>query len=816
MDQEAERKAFARAWGYLGYNPAAKWSAMIAAVLAGVLYVALLAVLWLFADLIVSHGRIPHYDELTPTDQARFAQKWRDGDRGWLALKDLGLEVPRYEKLTAEGIAELPPLEQEFLWRTWLYQLMRDEHIGGTAAGYVLPTFAELPDDVRQLVRQRWNRHQDPGTDPRRELLESLKFPHVQEMMDASLSVLTPSEQEGIWHGTLYLMFNERAQAELPDPTNRELRDQMEQRLQLDAASADRKAPLHDRTLDNRGILTLFVRTHVHNRVSGPVIAWLARWNSWWMWRHGNNTYLSGLLIVAVLLALLRAVASYVNQDMAARAAIEASTRLRRAVYHHTFRLGTLAFKALGPSEAVSIFTRHIEAVHDALYSWLTVVFREPVKFGLLLAFALVVNFWLALAFLLFAILVWLIGGQVAAYFRRQGRIAASQSAERLTLIRESLMLMRLVKVYLMELFNQSRVERQLARYAASQRLRYRGEAIYKPLLILLATLAALVLLYVGGLIVLHGQLGVASAITLAAALVSLYWPVESYLVHRRIMRRGREASGQLFQFLDRPGDVGQVVGAEFLPPMARRLEFDNVSLREPGSGRMLLHNVTLTIPSGRRVGIIGPEDLEKHALVYLIPRFLDPTSGEIRIDEHNLRWVTLDSLRVQIAMVMQHNLVFHDTVANNIGCGDSGYTLPQIIEAAKTAHAHHFIQKLPDGYETPIGELGHSLTLGEQFRIALARAILRDPAILIIEEPETPLDDNTKGLLDDTFTRLLPGRTCIFLPHRISTIRACDQIFLIHKGRIEAVGEHRELLAQNPLYRHLHYIEFNEMAEQV
>jgi ATP-binding cassette subfamily B protein len=174
---------------------------------------------------------------------------------------------------------------------------------------------------------------------------------------------------------------------------------------------------------------------------------------------------------------------------------------------------------------------------------------------------------------------------------------------------------------------------------------------------------------------------------------------------------------------------------------------------------------------------------------------------------------VTLDSIKLQIATVLQHNLVFHDTVANNIGCGDKAYTLPQIIEAAKIAHAHHFIQKLPRGYETPIGEQGHSLTVSEQYRIALARAVLRDPALLIIEEPEAAaLDEDVKNLLDDTMTRILPGRTVIFLPHRISTIRSCHRLFLLHKGRIVATGDHKELLATNPLYRHLHYLEFNEV----
>src|SRR5262249_29729051 len=157
---------------------------------------------------------------------------------------------------------------------------------------------------------------------------------------------------------------------------------------------------------------------------------------------------------------------------------------------------------------------------------------------------------------------------------------------------------------------------------------------------------------------------------------------------------RGRDSAVALFKFLDRPGGVGQVVEAEFLPALAKQLEFDNVSLAEPGTGRKLLRGVSLTIQAGQRVALVGPEEMEKHALVYLIPRFLDPTSGEIRIDRKNLRWVTFDSLRAQIAIVLQHNLVFNDSVANNIGCGDPGYQLPRIIEAAKVAHAHQFIQK--------------------------------------------------------------------------------------------------------------------------
>jgi ATP-binding cassette subfamily B protein len=710
-----EREAFARARRFLDYSPLAKWSALIAAVGTGVLYVALLGVLGLFVDLVVTRGEIPSFRDLSPQAQDSFWQHWR-------ALP----EPDRKESIQASGVED--PKRVDFLAK------------------------AEDPQG------------------------------------------LSPSDQELHWRGQVYHILAEQVRSD---------------------AAAVVAATRPDQPLPERGILSLVVRSQ--DQYYRGLVAWLARSNPWtWDGERPNYSYLGGLFVVAIVLALARALLRAGMIVAAARATTEAATRLRRAVYHHTFRLGTLAVRALGPSEAVGIFTRELEAVYMGLYTWLTVVFREPVKFVLVLAFALMVHVGLALVFLLFGLAVWLIGELMVAHYRRQGRIAMRRAAEHLALIQESLMLMRLVKVYLMELFNQSRVERQLARFARAQQQRLRGEAIYRPLLVFLGSLAAIILLAVAGITILNQQLGIASAITLVTALVSLYWPLVNLLEHRRYLYRSRAAAVALFEFLDRRGEVGQVVGAEFLPPLAKQIEFDEVSLREPGGERLLLEGVSLTIQAGQRVALVGSDDLEKRALVYLIPRFLDPTSGEIRIDNHNLRWVTLDSLRAQIAIVLQHNLVFNDTVANNIGCGDPSYNLPQIIEAAKVAHAHQFIQKLPQGYETLIGEMGQHLDIGQQFLIALARAILRDPALLIVEEPARTLDDDTKALLDDTFARILPGRTTIFLPHRVSTIRACDQIFLLHKGRVQAAGPHRELLSQNELYRHLHYIEFHEFAEQL
>lgn len=375
-------------------------------------------------------------------------------------------------------------------------------------------------------------------------------------------------------------------------------------------------------------------------------------------------------------------------------------------------------------------------------------------------------------------------------------------------------MIMRLVKAFLMEPFNQARIERQLAQYSEAQLNRFRGHAIYWPLLAFMGFVAIVVLLLVTGLVIINGQLGVTSAVVIATGLASLYWPVLSFQQSRVVLRHARDSAKVLFEFLDRSGGVAQTAEAEFLPALTRLLEFENVSLTEPGAGRTLLKNINLTIQAGQNVALIGADDLEKQAFLYLIPRFFDPSAGEIRIDRKNLRWVTLDSLRAQIALVLQNNLVFNDSVVNNIGCGDRAYTMPQIIEAAKIAHAHQFIQKLPQGYETAIGDMGRSLNAGERFRIALARAILRDPAIYIIEEPTTPLNEATRDLIDDTYTRILKGRTAVFLPHRLTTIEHCDRIYVLHNGEIRAVGDHRELMEKSDLYRHLQYVEMTDYAD--
>ncbi|MFO0802088.1 MAG: ABC transporter ATP-binding protein [Gemmataceae bacterium] len=583
--------------------------------------------------------------------------------------------------------------------------------------------------------------------------------------------------------------------------------EEWETRWRAGAALALRERVGEDAMHADGGILSLVVRER--NRWTGKLTGRFAAWNTW-TWKSTDHsettTYLTGLFILAFGIALIYALFANSAAHFAASATLDTTTRLRRAVFLHTYRLGSLAMRTAGTNEASELVTKKVDAVGSALQAALTAPFRHPLAIVLLFTFMVLVHFWLAMSFLLVAVIVWLVGGQIVAFFRREVRLGSREAERSSAWLEEGTGLLRLVKCFQMEHFNQSRMERSLAESSRANWRRMRGEALARPLLGSAALLAGIALLYLAARSVLAGECSVAGLAVMSVALIAFVATIASLLDAARRIRRGRIAAADIFEYLDRKGEAAEAADAEFLPPLTSRIEFRSVSLQEPGTGRMLLDNVTFAIPAGAKVAVVGADSAEKHALVYLLPRFLDPTTGEIRIEDRNIRWVTHESLRAQVAVVMSDDLTFSDTVANNIGCGDPQFNLPQIIEAAKLAHAHQFIERLPNGYETPIGSLGRSLKPGERFRVALARALLRDPAILVIEEP-SGADDDTLALLDDTLERIRHGRTILFLANRVSTLRSVDRVFLLKRGKVDASGHHQELWQSNGTYRRLQLV---------
>lgn len=528
---------------------------------------------------------------------------------------------------------------------------------------------------------------------------------------------------------------------------------------------------------------------------------------------RNNRGALTSLLATGLVFLLALSAIAHYRRRLLAEASCDVATTLRRQIHRQMYRLGQSSLPTEGTGPVVNILTREVNDVRDGLFSDLDNRYRMWILGATLVLIALYLSWVLTLFLASLGALTWMVARVLIRDARLVSDAAMRDAAVQLCLLHEDLSLLRTVRVYGMENIDKQRFDEHLERYLSADISRMSTEGRVNPTTALLygvaVTLAVGLLGY--SILVTH-LISPASGLVLLASLIGLSYPLAALLQMRRAVRQANRSAAAVFEFLERKPELQQPGGAQFLPPLQDRITFENVTL-ESRSGRTLLEGVSVEIRAGSRTAIMSLEEDAKHALVCLIPRLIDPKVGRVRIDGRDLRDVTLESIRAQVATILQNDLVFTDTVLMNIGLGDPSYALPRIIEAAKLAHAHNFIQDLPHGYDTVIGPLGHYLKPDEQYRIALARAYLHDPSIVIVEEPSVSLDDDTKHLIDDTVSRLARNRTLIVLPHRLSTIRSCDQIIILHNGRVESVGQPRRLQSDSKLFRHLQYVEFNQFA---
>ncbi len=501
------------------------------------------------------------------------------------------------------------------------------------------------------------------------------------------------------------------------------------------------------------------------------------------------------------------------RRRVVARVATEVATSFRRQIHRQMYRLGqsTLPTEGIGP--VVNLWTREVNDVRDGLITDLDLTPRIHVlAFGLLIL-ALLVSPLLTTFLASLGLLVWLMARVMNSDAKAAGESALRDASVQLCLLHEDLGLLRTVRTFGVGEYDRQRFDEHLDRYSRADMRRIVTTAPIKPSTVLLYGAGLTIALgLLGYNVVVSDQISIATMLILLVSLGGLAYPITQRIRLGKAIQQANRSTRGISEFLDRRPELHQNVGAHFLNSLKEQIVFENVAI-ESRSGRRLLDGVSVEIPAGSRTAIMGQDDDSKLAMVCLIPRLLDPRNGRVLIDGHDLRDVTFDSVRAQVATVLQADLVFTDSVLVNIGLGDTMNTLPRVIEAAKVAHAHHFIQDLPHGYDTIIGPLGHYLKPDEQFRIALARAYLHDPSILIVEEPKLPFDDDTKHFIDDTLVRLSVGRTLIVLPHRLATFRSCDHVIVLENGRVDESGTPSQVAADSKLLRHLLYAEFNEYA---
>lgn len=548
---------------------------------------------------------------------------------------------------------------------------------------------------------------------------------------------------------------------------------------------------------------------------SGRMLGGLLQWGCRVILPLGNNLgALTTLLATGLVLALTLALVARARRGAMADASTTAAAGLRKLIHRQMYRLGQSSLPTEGVGPVVNLFTREVNDVCEGLFTDLDFHPRIVVLVVGWVLFSLLVSWPLSLFLAALGGLTWYALRSLRESSDLAAQAATRDAALQLSLLQEDLSLLRTVRVYGMEVIDKERFDEHNDRYRAAEASRIRSEATLRPSNILLIGAALTLGLGVVGWSVLQGRISNAAVLTLLGALGGMIEPTRANVRSRRISIRAIRSAGAIEEFLARSPELQQTGGAHFLPPLRERITFENVTI-ESVSGRTLLDGFSAEIRAGIRTSILGLDEDARLALACLIPRLIDPKIGRVRIDGLDLRDVTLESIRAQVATVLQADLLFTDTIKANIGLGDASYSLPKIIEAAKLAHAHQFIQDLPLGYDATIGPLGDTyLTTDQRFQIALARALLHDPSILIIEEPVESLSEGVKSLLDDTIARLAtPGRTLIFLPHRLSTIRSSDHVIVIHNGRVDSAGPPHQLQTDSKLYRHLQYVEFNQFA---
>jgi subfamily B ATP-binding cassette protein MsbA len=332
-----------------------------------------------------------------------------------------------------------------------------------------------------------------------------------------------------------------------------------------------------------------------------------------------------------------------------------------------------------------------------------------------------------------------------------------------------------------------------------------------------IGAVAIAMFLYIGRDEIKHGRMTIGIFATFILALFKLYDPVRKFAYFYNSFQQAMGASTSIFGFFDTKDDVKERAHPIVLKGFKNSIRFENVGFSystEEGE-HQILHHVDLSVEPGEVLALVGPSGAGKSTLVNLIPRFFDVTFGRILIDGHDLRDLSLGSLRRQVAQVTQETVLFNDTVRNNIAYGRPDVNLKLVKQAAKNALAHEFILRMPQGYDTVIGEKGFRLSGGERQRLAIARAILKDAPILILDEATSSLDAESENLVQEALANLMQNRTVVVIAHRLGTIRRANRIAVLEDGRITAIGSHEELLTTSPTYQRLYQLQFMEVPEE-
>ncbi|HRG25835.1 MAG TPA: ABC transporter ATP-binding protein [Chitinophagaceae bacterium] len=477
--------------------------------------------------------------------------------------------------------------------------------------------------------------------------------------------------------------------------------------------------------------------------------------------------------------------------------------QLREELYDKVLRLPIGFFNEKRKGDLMSRMTNDVNEVETSVVGTLEGWIRDPLNIIITLTALLLISYQMTLLILMLIPVLGLVIGRITRSLKRHSQDVASKYGETLSTLDETLGGLRVIKAFNVEKILRGKFFKSNEELLSSKnKISYRRD-LASPLSEVMGVALFTAVLYFGGVLVLKNQLLQASAFLMfLGVFYNIINPAKTLSTSFSNMRKGAAAIGRIEEILNTPVTVDDNPNGKLLPAFNDKIEFRNVQFSYEDV--VILDNINLTIEKGKTVALVGSSGAGKSTLADLVPRFHDVTGGEVLIDGVNIKDYSLTSVRSLMSIVTQEPILFNDTIGNNIALGQQGATQEQIEEAARIANAHEFILKKEDGYKSNIGDRGAKLSGGERQRLTIARAVLKNPPILILDEATSSLDTESERLVQDAINNMMQNRTSIVIAHRLSTIRHADEIVVLQKGKIVERGNHDALMQQNGFYRKL------------